>query len=44
MDGLVPDVDWGRVALSCHFALDLLCDEVSTSSAGLTERAREDMR
>ena len=27
MEALLDDKDLGRIALSCHFALDVLCDE-----------------
>ena len=29
---LVPDAEWGQVALTCHFAIDLLCDEMHALS------------
>ena len=28
LDDLVSEVDMGRVALTCHFSLDLLCSEM----------------
>ena len=27
MEAYVAEVDLGRIALSCHFALDVLCDK-----------------
>ena len=28
LDDMVSEVDMGRVALTCHFSLDVLCSEV----------------
>ena len=32
LDDLVSEVDMGRVALTCHFSLDLLCSEMQVLS------------
>ena len=31
LENLIPDEDLGRVAMTCHFALDLLCAEMHTA-------------
>ena len=31
-ESLVPDAEWGRVVLTCHFAIDLLCEEMHALS------------
>ena len=32
MEALLDEVNMGRIALSCHFSLDVLCDKVSIIS------------
>ena len=30
MEALLDDFDMGRIALACHFSLDVLCDKISS--------------
>ena len=32
LEDLAPDAEWGRMALTCHFAIDLLCGEMHALS------------
>ena len=38
LEDLVPDEDLGRVAMTCHFALDLFCAEMHNASRRSTTR------
>ena len=41
LEDLIPDEDLGRVAMTCHFASDLLCAEMHT--AFVRERCPDDL-
>ena len=39
MESYRDEIVWGRIALSCHFALDLLCDKADVHCAEAHNRA-----